>query len=679
MAIINNNVQNIQFLRNQTIFLDKAAAVSALNTNKSLALDGTALLARYYGEDDEIKTLVGFVYLSGSTNTITIIDVEGSEADVETLREEINAKLGDGITSANTATSQLTALSGTSADGSGVTSVWGAKAYAKDYTDEQISSLDGNVTAADGSYVKTVTEVDGKISGTTAELPTVAAITVEGKPIIAVAEDKGTISASAGTIDAQYVDVTGFTATNVQGALEEVNANIGTAISGLDYTDTAEAKKFVTAVSEENGVISVTRGEVTSTDKTVVLTDGNDGGINLAVNIDNSTLQKDANGVISVTSSALVQYEGDDDTIQISAVSQGIRTVSSPLTIQKVTTGLSANIKEEYHLVGHSGTTIGAPVQIYKDSSLLSVALLHADLDSDPQLKPTYTKADGWTDIAETAQTEDNLALCFAYENASGEIIVEAVPVGDFLREAEFASGVTVTNGIAHGVVDPQSESFLTVGEGGFKLSGVQDAIDAAVGTAVSGLDATVTAETTHVSVQIDEADGKLTAVTLNESDIASAAALAALSGKAVTEIESSNASISAVTATTTDGTVKVDVTTDADKIKMSGFTTTTGNVLSNVTEDSTVTDAVEAIDTALTSIDGRVDTIESDFVSAATVNGSGATITDNTIALSVQSAAASGTETSPITVTTNEGGGIVLSILGIDAGFYDGEEQQGE
>ena len=180
MAIINNNVKNIQFLRNQTIYESHDLAKAALETNKGLALDGTALLARYsvsVSGQTEIRTLVGFVAEQGNAKHLTIIDVEGASGDVDALRQEINNKLGTGITSANTATAQLTALSGTSADGSGVTSVWGAKAYAKDYTDEQIATLDGSVSAETGSYVKTVTEVDGKISGTTEALPTVAAIT----------------------------------------------------------------------------------------------------------------------------------------------------------------------------------------------------------------------------------------------------------------------------------------------------------------------------------------------------------------------------------------------------------------------------------------------------------------------------------------------------------------------
>lgn len=700
MAITNNNVLNVQHLRNQAVNITREQAKSLLEQHKIDALDGTALLARYT-DNGEVKTLVGYVYVSGNTHDITIIDVQGASGDVETLREEINAKLGEGITSENTATSQLTALSGNSAtDTSATTSVEGAKKYA----DALISELDGGVTAETGYYVKSVSEVDGKISGATEALPTVAAIYESGKAITAVSESNGTISATAGTINSLYVTASGFTATDVQGVLEEVNANIGKAISGLDVsdtavpgeyvsqvseedgkisvtrvalpssTDTAQAKKVVIAVSEDKGQIEVSRGEITSSGKTIVLTDGSDGGVNFEANIDGVTLQKNENGVISVTSSALVQYEGDDNTIQISAVNDGVRTVSSPLTIQKVTTGLSTNVKEEYHLIGHSGTTIGSPIQIYKDSALVNFYLGHVDdfltdEDSTTHESPTTAITNGTGDTA----------LVWVMQLANGNYKLSAVNVESFLQESEFASGLTADSEthIVRGVVDSSSETFLTVGADGFKLSGVQDAIN----SAVNALDAVESGKTTHISVTVGEADGVLTAVTVTESNIANADDLAGLSGKTVTEIGSSDSSIAASTSSTADGTVKYDITTNANKIKMTGFSGT--SVFSGITATDSVSDAFEKAEgvieenervtsTALNDLDGRLDVIESDFVSGITVNGNGATVTDNVAALSITSAAASGAASSPIIVTTDTNGAVTLTIQGIDAGYYD-------
>lgn len=631
MAIINNNVQNVKFLRNAALYESREAARAALEANKGLGADGTALLARYSGETaTDVKTLAGLVWSDGTNYTVTIIDVEGGSSDVEKLREEIDAKLGEGVSSANTVTDQLEALSGTNADTSATTSVEGAKRYAEDL----ISTLDGGVTAETGSYVVSVSEVDGKISGTTAELPTVAG---------------------------------------------EV-----------------ESKKVVMSVSEDKGEIVVEKGDIVSTDKTVKISDVTDAsdnviGIDLEVNIDGVTLEKDANGVISVTSSALTQYVGDDNTIQISAAVAGVKTVSSPLTIQKVTTGLSANVKEEYHLVGNSGNTIGAPIQIYKDSALLSVALLHADY-SDPSnpVLPTYDKTNGWTDIDATAQTAANQALCYAYEDAEGEVIVAAVPVGSFINEAEFASGITwdSAEGKVRGVVDPTSESFLTVGADGFKISGVSGLVD----NVIESLDATVTGATSgnHVTITIEELDGKLvqSGLTITESNIANADDLAELSGKTVTAITSTNGSI---TASIDDaaGCKTYNVETDASKIKMSGLTDVSDTKFSGLTTDSSITDAVngiveeiianedvisdelEELREDIDTVSGDVETIKDNYVSGITVNGSGVTVTNNVAPLAIASAPASNTESSPITVTTAEGGVVTLTFDSIDCGTY--------
>jgi hypothetical protein len=88
--------------------------------------------------------------------------------------------------------------------------------------------------------------------------------------------------------------------------------------------------------------------------------------------------------------------------------------------------------------------------------------------------------------------------------------------------------------------IDEDSEEFLTVDAAGVKLSGVQDAIDAAevaankyTDEAIAALDATVGSQTVaegkHVAVEVVETDGVLTGLTVVESDIASAAALATL------------------------------------------------------------------------------------------------------------------------------------------------------
>ena len=617
MAKNSNNIQGVLFLRNGSLYTDRTEARQEIVANQGLVGDGEFILARYIDGNSDVQTLVGVKYHGTAGDFLTIIDMEGASADVEKLREEINAKLGGGVSSANTVTAQLTALSGNSStDTSGTTSVEGAKKYA----DDLIGTLDYADEAVTGEYVSEVDQADGKISVQRVALPTVAAISEAGKPIIAVAEDKGTISASAGTIDAQYATATGFTATNVQGALEEIDDKIDDLVDGLDYTgvttgtgvyvtnvteengkvsattatlptvdDTAVAKNFVIAVDETLGQISVERGSISSSAQTIVLTDNADGGVNFEVNIDNDTIvQDETSKKLKVASAALTQYVGDGKTIEISAADEhNNKTVSTLLTLSSVTPS-STTVKEEYALKNASGETIGSTIKIYKDSHIVSITYI-----TDPS-------------------DEHYQNLEYVYIDADGETQTEYVDISALVLEAEFASGVTVTNHVAHGVVDPTSETFLTVGADGFKLAGVQDAID----SAFEGLDATVTGATSgnHITISIEELDGKLvqSGLTIEENDIASATALTQeIADREEADTELSNRLGDGVTTANT---------ATAQLAALSGGTFTPG------TSDSAATSIEGAKAYAYDILEGAVDALSAD------VSGNSTHVTVNVV-----------------------------------------------
>lgn len=79
-------------------------------------------------------------------------------------------------------------------------------------------------------------------------------------------------------------------------------------------------------------------------------------------------------------------------------------------------------------------------------------------------------------------ESGDTEVVRVVYQKNDGKFELVEIDIEYFIQEDEFASGVTVDEEthIVHGVVDPESEDFLTVGGNGFKLSGVQEAIDAA-------------------------------------------------------------------------------------------------------------------------------------------------------------------------------------------------------
>lgn len=444
----NNNVQNIRFLRNGNLYStrdDARTALSGMQSTLTVEQDGSVILARY-GSGSNIKTLAGYIYATASVKTITIFDIDDAGADVDEKIQEIKDILGNGVSSANTVSSQLSTLSGTSSDTSAATSVNGAKAYAKDYTDSVVDGLDyTGVTTGDGVYVTNVTEANGVISASTSTLPTVAAISGTGQAITAVSQSNGTVSAVAGDIAAEHVTVADsggkFTATTVEAVLAEIDA----AYKAADTAIIGGASASADTLGEIEGIIN--------------------------------------------------QMKTDEKTY----------------TIEKIETGLASNVREAYKLVDEDGAQSGATINIYKDSSLSSVELTDHD------------------DSGHTGQY-----IKFTYNTDSGTTDVVYLDVSTFLVEAEFKNGLQVNSSGEVSIKldingdDTGEGKFLTVGTDGLKLDGVTDAINSAVGTAISGLDASVSAETAHVSVKVDEVDGVLTAVTLTESDIASASALTA-------------------------------------------------------------------------------------------------------------------------------------------------------
>jgi hypothetical protein len=609
MAIINNNVQNVKFLRNQNPFKSREDARQALENNKAQAADGTALLARYT-VSGTVKTIVGFVYVTGSTHDITIFDTEGASGDVEELRREINAKLGTTfISSGNTVEANLTALSGGTfvpgTSSSANTSVEGAKAYAYNL----LGTLDYEDTAVPSQYVSQVTQADGKIAVTRVELPSSA--------------------------------------------------------------DTAVAKKFVTSVAEDKGQIVVSRGEISSSAETMVLTDNADGGVNFEVNIDGASIVQDPTSKkIKVADSALTQYFGDEKTIHAEVdTTTNKKTFNTLLKIVKNTSPSETEVKEEYYLADVDGTAItGADtIKIYKDSHIVSI---------------TYI-----TDSGDTHYQN----LEYKYIDASGATKTEYVDISSLVLEAEFASGVTITNHVAHGVVDSTSETFLTVGANGFKLAGVQDAIDAAV----EDLDATVSnsGNSGHVGVEIVEENGKLISVTVSEDDIASADDLEGLSAKTITDVKSVNGSVTVTPGNAADGTKEIDLATDADKILMSGFSADNASALSGIATSDSIATAFEKTNTvitenerviaaALTDLDDRIETVSGDVetlsaktITSVTVNNNAVTVANGVAPISITAAtsAATATSTEAIVVNTDANGNITLGIANIDCGYYDG------
>ena len=366
-----------------------------------------------------------------------------------------------------------------------------------------------------------------------------------------------------------------------------VEAQINAAINKLDVAEVGGTGKVITTVSETDGKIAATAIDLTAASVAATATEVSD-------------------SAVAVT--------GTNVADQIASLATSIKTVSNDaksyrvkkLTPEEVTTLGDTNVREAYKLIDEDNAQAGDTIKIYKDSSLKSVAL-------------------------------DGQTLNFTYILADGSEETVGVDVSTFLAESEFGNGLEVVNHIVNVKVDSTSETFLTVGEGGVKLSGVQDAINTAktnlidnategyntlgklenkikeVDTKASSAHTVVNAKADgHVIVAVAKSEDKThDIVTVSEDDIASAAALTSETAnrKAVTGIE---------------GDAYVKHSTDTI-----------------IGEATSLDNADVKLATKLKAVSDDVDTIKGDktFVKSLTVNNVPATVANNAATVTIDGA----------------------------------------
>lgn len=499
----------------------------------------------FYTSFDATAISTAISELNDRLNTLEAGDtVSGSVAyAVKTLSDTIMGLLGNGFDTTNTVTKKVS-----------------------DNADA-IETLNGDDTTS-GSVAKSIkdaidaldfTEVDG---------------TSTGEAIVKISETNGVISATKGNVKAAHVEVTDsadkFTATTVEAVLAEIDTAYKAAIAALG-TNVAQGTsgKAITSIIQKEGVVTATSGNIDAAN------------VNIA----------DAGN----------KFTGETVEAALQELGAGAKSYS----FTKITSGLDANVKEAYQLVetadGTSTNVSGAIIPVYKDSALQSIKLLHAT----EQLKPTYSGGT-WTDITSASQTEANLALCYAYLDINGQTVIEAVPVGNFLRESEFKNGLEVSGGEVSVKIDATSESYLTVSSSGIKISGITDAITAAV----NALDATITSTGgSNVTVTVNQTNGKITTVTVEENDIASAQALTdeISHRKAVTGINANSYSPNSST-----------------------------NYLKSATD---LKDADEKLDAQIKSNADAISTLDGEAIKSIKVNNVSATISNNAAAVTIDGA----------------------------------------
>lgn len=443
------------------------------------------------------------------------------------------------------------------------------------------------------------------------------------------------------------------------------------AIEAMDLAEVHEAGKAIIAVSEEDGVVSATAGTVAA--QYVDVADANE--------------NFESDNVEDALTELYCGYTAGDSAIVGDATESGntlgkledrieeLSAEAKEYHLVKVTTGLSAEIKEEYYLADAEGNQSGDTISVPKDSHIVEINYITTSGD------PHYQN------------------LEYVYIDVCGDTRTEYVDMSQLVLEQEFASGVGITNHVAHGVVDPQSEEFLTVGADGFKLSGVQDAIDEAAAAATTKVEKDENAA--HLTVTpTSGADGSTTYV-IGEDDIASDSALQ----QEASDRQAADEALSGITD---------DLQAELNAVESSlGFTDTA--YTKNSTEyatGSTVTQDIELLDAALgvlndnladvesdlttaitaeasartaadQELDGRLDAIEDAYLTGLTVNGNDATVANNHATVTVDAGDISG---ATVTGNTAISGDTVDEVLqeivdalnGAVAGSYTGVTSTG-
>ena len=292
------------------------------------------------------------------------------------------------------------------------------------------------------------------------------------------------------------VDENGFFTKGIEEAIDRK-------ITNLDKTDTAVAKKFVTSVSETDGLITVTRGEITSKDKTVKMTDGTDGGFDVAVNIDGTTIIKNASsGALSVASGALTQYKGSN-AVKVSEV--------DPENNKTVSLSINSNDK----VLTQSNDGLFANINLTWDKTE-GLKLIGKDAAVIATIPATDFIKDGMLENATYDEETHKITLTF---NPDSEKAPIELNLSNLVYEA--GNGLELTGNVfsVKKSTEEDSEGFLKVGTDGIKVSGIQDAIN----KASNKIDEKSTGRVTVTSKV--EADGHTT-YTIAEDDIAQATVL---------------------------------------------------------------------------------------------------------------------------------------------------------
>lgn len=482
-----------------------------------------------------------------------------------------------------------------------------ALASAKSYTDTEIGKLGVTDAAVEGSYVSAVSEADGKIEVTRAELPTVAEIKSEGQAIIAVKEDKGVISATAGDIAAAHVTVADasnhFTATTVEGVLNELytKSGEGAAVTVTPAAGSGNVLKTYTIKQGGSivGTIDIPKDLVVESGSVVkgtwdgnTFTEGAGSGTALKLVIANQTspvyintldLVKDhtaGNGIdISDTNEISVVIDPDSEK-GLSVSAAGIKLTG----IKAATT--EVNVKTDGHVkVAKTTGSNGQAVYTVSENDIASATLLGTASDTKDQ-NTAFGKI-----AAEVANRETAINNLNANVNSTGGSHVKV----NVVESAGKVTTVTVTESdIASAALLGKKEDASTVDSAFGRIAkevaareAQDNKIEASVGLAADGSHKTATGNYTSGATTI-------------AGEIAALDAQVKTNATAISSLENATDVVKNVTVNGVNATVsanKATVTIGGANIALTNYSAVTGGA---ITATNTVNQAINILENQL-------------------------------------------------------------------------------
>lgn len=269
-----------------------------------------------------------------------------------------------------------------------------------------------------------------------------------------------------------------------QDAKDHADAQITAAVQALDVADAAVAKSFVTEVSETDGKIAVKRGAVTSTGGTIVLTDGEDGGINIDVVSTALTITgKDAIKVAESGTGKEISLAISANDKVLSQTTDGLLATFAIAKLGSANEGMAAS----YQLQDKTGNPMGVTIDIPKD-----MVISAAEVKKVEQADQPYSGA-----------VVGDMYIDFTIANATSDHIY--LPAKTLFDAYVQGNGIEINGNKIAVKLDAATEKFLTVGADGIKLSGVQDAINAAKQEVQTEVDANadaIAAETSRATAE---------------------------------------------------------------------------------------------------------------------------------------------------------------------------------